>query len=226
MAFRASSAFPHTGLAVSTCQLSGHNSRTDLLRLSLKCFVSVDPLCVNWCYLVRCHSCVLIDLFLRAKITQILQLFFACLLHSLPRQLLSSDVVKTLDESILLTSLCQHRILLRFQTLLNSYQSPEVSNFWVIHLDLLAPTLQRSYHPSRPFFIIFPVCGPLISIFHTNFPTAPFSNFGITHLVPLHQCSNVRSNRLILRHQFSNFSNFIDLQLIRQSFTAGEHSQR
>ena len=38
--------------------------------------------------------------------------------------------------------------------------------------------------------------------------------------------SNFRSTHLGLRHQFSNFSNLMDLQLIRLSFTAGEHSYR
>ena len=38
--------------------------------------------------------------------------------------------------------------------------------------------------------------------------------------------SNFRRTHLGLLHQFSNCSNLIDLQLIRLSFTAGEHSYR
>ena len=89
--------------------------------MSLPCpqmLLSVSTRCVDWRDGVLCHSCALISLFVRAKFTQILQLLFACLLHSLPKQLLSSDVVEALDEFVHLASSCQHRILLKFRALL------------------------------------------------------------------------------------------------------------
>ena len=42
---------------------------------SSKCFVSVDPFCVDWSDVVLCHTWSLIHLFVHAKFTQILQLF-------------------------------------------------------------------------------------------------------------------------------------------------------
>ena len=37
---------------VSAFELTGNNPRTDLHRLLVKCFVTVDPLCVDWCDVV------------------------------------------------------------------------------------------------------------------------------------------------------------------------------
>ena len=63
-----------------------------------------------------------------------LVLHTACQSRSFP-----SDVVRALDELILLTSSCQYRILLKFRVhiLTKSHSVPNFSNFWITHLDLL-----------------------------------------------------------------------------------------
>ena len=126
---------------------------------------------------VLCHSCVLIDLCTHAKFTKICHILSACLLHSRRKQILSNDVVNALDEFILFTSSCQHRILLRFRVLL-------LTILW-------GDSSQLSCHPSRP--------SPMFQLWISN---------------------------LDLPHQFSNFPNLVDLQLICRPFTAGELSQR
>ena len=163
------------------------------------------------------------------------------LLHSLPRQFLSSDVVEALDELVLLTSSSQHRILLWLLVLLlaKPLATSRRSQLLDHSSGSSSPILQLSYHPSQPSSLYSCWWTLTVSILFTNFPTTPsfcnstqsfctfwnihltllhqLSNSRIIHLVLLHRFSNFPSIRLGLRHQFSYFSNLIDLQVLRES---------
>ena len=191
-------------------------------------------LCVDWRDVVFCHTCELIDLFIQAKFTQVLQLL-ARVLASQPAKGSSFPVMssKHVDEIILLPSFCQHRILLwlvkRVLCGPNLINFPTFCNF-LDHSsghNLLHYFSCLWYHPSRSSQPIFQQLSNLLTT-NLEHPSTillhPFSNSRITHLDLPHLFSNLyifpNFSESSISFFFTSFCNFRSIHLgLRHQFS-------